>query len=121
MAKQAPPFLPPHRRAWPTVSGVEWAVFGSAAVFLICLLLFSLFFAERRFLGTARTQDFERVERYSRLTRDKLEAESLTTPTDDTLQELRDIGLLVDVFPADQEVPQPNPRYVAARQSVEGW
>ena len=119
--KQVSPLQPPHRRAWPTVSGLEWAVFGSAAVFLTVLLLFTLFFAERRFLGTARTWDLERVERYIRRTRDMLEAESLTKPTHDTLQELQGIGLLVDVFPADQEIPQPNPRYVASRQSVEGW
>ena len=119
--KQVSPFYPPHRRAWPTVSGLEWAVFGSAAVFLTVLLLFTLFFAERRFLSTARTWDLERVERYIRRTRDKLEAESLTKPTHDTLQELQGIGLFVDVFPADQEIPQPNPRYVASRQSVEGW
>ena len=121
MMKQVSPLQPPHRRAWPTVSGLEWAVFGSAAVFLTVLLLFTLFFAERRFLGTARTWDLERVERYIRRTRDMLEAESLTKPTHDTLQELQGIGLLVDVFPADQEIPQPNPRYVASRQSVEGW
>ena len=121
MMKQVSPLHPPHRRAWPTVSGLEWAVFGSAAVFLTVLLLFTLFFAERRFLGTARTWDLERVERYIRRTRDMLEAESLTKPTHDTLQELQGIGLLVDVFPADQEIPQPNPRYVASRQSVEGW
>lgn len=95
--------------------------FGSATVLLIGLLLFTLFFAERRFLDTARTGDLASVERYIRLTRDKLEADSMTKPTEDTLRELQAAGLHIDVFPADQKIPQPNPRYVPSRQSVEAW
>ena len=120
VTQESPPPAP-HRRAWLRVSSVEWAIFGSAAVFLTGLLLVALFFAEQKLLRTARSWDLDRVERYIRLCRDKLEAESLAKYPEESLREMQDIGLFIDVFPPDKEIPQPNPRYVPALQSVEAW
>jgi len=118
---QASPPPTPRRRTWFRVSGVEWAIFGSAAIFLTGLMLVALFFAEQQLLRTARSWDLDRVERYIRLCRDKLEAEALTKPPEESLREMQDIGLFIDVFPPEKEIPQPNPRYVPALQSVEAW
>ena len=110
-----------HRPHSPRFSRTELLIFGPAAVLLAAALLASLFLAQRYFLETARRWDLDRVERYVRLCRDKLEAESRTAPDAEGLRDLQEIGLFLEVFPPDTVVPSPNPRYVPALQSAEAW
>ena len=88
---------------------------------LIVLILVSLFFAQRNLTSVARSWDLDRVERYIRLCRDKLEAEARAVPSEESLRDLQNIGLFIDVFPPETEIPQPNPRYVPRLHSVEAW
>lgn len=103
------------------LSRAELLVFGSAAALLAAILLLSLFWAQRSFLETARQRDLERVERYVRLCRDKLEAESVAAPAEESLRRLREIGLFLEVFPPETTIPSSNPRYLPGLQSVEAW
>ncbi len=103
------------------LSRAELLIFGSAAALVAALLLLSLFWAQRYFLEAARQTDLDRAERYVRLCRDKLEAESAAAPAEESLRQLREIGLFLDVFPPDTAIPSPNPRYLPGLQSVEAW
>lgn len=109
------------RRPWLRVSNAELKIFGPAIIALIALLLVSLFLAQRNLTRVARDRDLDRAERYIRLCRDKLEAEARTAPDAQSLRELEEIGLFIDAFPPDTEIPQPNPRYMPNLQSVEAW
>lgn len=115
------PTRTPHRRAWAKVSGLEWAIFGSSTVFLIGLLIFSLFFAHQKFLRTAQAWDLDRVEGDARLCRDRLEAKSLAKPSAQILREMQKVGLTIEVFPPEQEIPRSNPRYVPKLGAAEAW
>ena len=103
------------------LSRAELLIFGSAAALLAAILLLSLFWAQRSFLETARQRDLDRVERYVRLCRDKLEAESVAAPAEESLLRLREIGLFLEVFPPETAIPSSNPRYLPGLQSVEAW
>ncbi|MEX1111248.1 MAG: PAS domain-containing protein [Chthoniobacterales bacterium] len=103
------------------LSRAELLIFGSAAALLVATLLLSLFWAQRYFLETGRRSDLDRAERYIRLCRDKLEAESRAAPAEESLRQLREIGLFLDVFPPETTIPSPNPRYLPGQQSVEAW
>ena len=103
------------------ISKTESAVFVMAFATLIIALILSLFLAQHFLVGTARYWDFLRIERYLRLCQMALEAENRAWPSEESLQKLRDIGLYPDVYPPDHEIPQPNPRYVSAIESVEIW
>ncbi len=103
------------------ISKTETAVFTVAFAALIVALIASLFLAQHFLIGTAQYWDFLRVERYLRLCQMALEAEARAWPTEESLQKLRDIGLYPDVYPPHHEIPQPNPRYVPAIESVEMW
>lgn len=114
-----PPAVPRPPRL--RLSDTELKIFGPAIIVLLVLLLIALFLAQRNITHVARGWDLDRAERYIRLCRDKLEAESRTGPDAQSLRELEEIGLFIDVFPADTEIPSPNPRYVPNLQSVEAW
>ena len=103
------------------ISKTESAVFVMAFATLIVALILSLFLAQHFLVGTARYWDFLRIERYLRLCQMALEAENRAWPSEESLQKLRDIGLYPDVYPPDHDIPQPNPRYVSAIESVEIW
>jgi PAS domain S-box-containing protein len=103
------------------ISKTESAVFVMAFAALIVALILSLFLAQHFLVNTARYWDFLRIERYLRLCQMALEAESRAWPSEKSLQKLRDIGLYPDLYPPDHEIPQPNPRYVSAIESVEIW
>ena len=103
------------------ISKTESAVFVMAFATLIIALILSLFLAQHFLVGTARYWDFLRIERYLRLCQMALEAENRAWPSEESLQKLRDIGLYPDVYPPDHEIPQPNPRYASAIESVEIW
>jgi PAS domain S-box-containing protein len=109
------------RSPWLRLSDTELKIFGPATIALLVLLLLALFLAQRNLTHVARDWDLDRVERYIRLCRDKLEAESRTGPEEQSLRELEEIGLFIDVFPPDTEIPSSNPRYVPSLQSVEAW
>lgn len=103
------------------ISKTESAVFVMAFATLIVALILSLFLAQHFLVGTSRYWDFLRIERYLRLCQMALEAEHRAWPSEESLQKLRDIGLYPDVYPPDHDIPQPNPRYVSAIESVEIW
>lgn len=103
------------------ISKTESAVFVMAFAALIVALILSLFLAQHFLVSTARYWDFLRIERYLSLCQMALEAEGRAWPSEESLQKLRDIGLYPDLYPADHEIPQPNPRYVSAIESVEIW
>ena len=103
------------------ISKTESAVFVMAFAALIVALILSLFLAQHFLVNTARYWDFLRIERYLHLCQMALEAEGRAWPSEESLQKLRDIGLYPDIYPADHEIPQPNPRYVSAIESVEIW
>ncbi len=104
-----------------TISGAETAILTAAFATLVLALLASLFLAQRQLVETAQYWDFLRVERYIQLCQMALESEAKAMPTEASIQKLRDIGLYLDVYPPDTEIPEPNPRYVHAIGSVEGW
>lgn len=103
------------------LSDTELRILGPSIAGLIVLILVSLFFAQHNLTGVARSWDLDRVERYIRLCRDKLEAEARAVPSEESLRDLQNIGLFIDVFPPETEIPQPNPRYVPRLHSVEAW
>ena len=103
------------------ISKAEAAIFTAAFATLLVFLLLSLFLAQRYLIGTAQYWDFLRVERYLQLSQMALESDARAWPSEEALQKLRDIGLYPDVYPPDHEIPQPNPRYVPAIESVEMW
>jgi len=103
------------------LSDAELKIFGPPIIALIVSLLLALFLAQRNITQVAREWDLDRVERYIRLCRDKLEAKARPAPDEQSLRELEEIGLFIDVFPPDTEIPSPNPRYVPGLQSVEAW
>jgi len=107
----------PHR----LISKAEAAFFAVAFATLMLSLVISLFLAQRQLVSTARYWDFLRVERYMKLCQMALESQARAMPSEESLQKLRDIGLYLDVYPADHEIPQPNPRFVQAIESVEMW
>ena len=116
---RTPPASP--RSPWAGLSDAELKIFGPAIIALIVLLLLALFLSQRNITNVARQWDLDRVERYIRLCRGKIEAEARSAPDKQSLRELEEIGLFIDVFPPDKEIPTPNPRYVAGLQSVEAW
>jgi PAS domain S-box-containing protein len=103
------------------ISKAEAAFFAVAFATLLLALVISLFLAQGQLVSTARYWDFLRVERYMRLCQLALEAQARAMPSEESLQKLRDIGLYLDVYPPDHEIPQPNPRFVQAIESVEMW
>jgi PAS domain S-box-containing protein len=102
-------------------SKTEAAIFVVACAALLLALIISFFLAQNQLVSTARYWDFLRIERYMRLCQMALENQARAMPSEESLQRLRGIGLYPDIYPPDHKIPQPNPRFVQATESVEMW
>ena len=103
------------------ISKTEAAIFVVASAALLLVLIISFFLAQHHLVNTARYWDFLRIERYMRLCQMALEGQARAMPSEESLQRLRGIGLFPDIYPPDHKIPQPNPRFVQATESVEMW
>ena len=103
------------------LSYAEKTLFSVCGLLVLVLIIVSLSLAQVQLVHEGRQLDLDRVERYIGLCRIKLEAQGRGAPDEKGLRELEEIGLYIDVFPPSQEIPEPNPRYVLALQSVEAW
>jgi len=103
------------------ISKTEAAIFIVASAALLLVLIVSFALAQHQLVSTARYWDFLRIERYMRLCQMALENQARSMPSEESLQRLHGIGLHPDIYPPDHKIPQPNPRFVQATESVEMW